>query len=144
MSLGSELRNGFFLSLVSPSSDHAASGITESVTVGENVAFGDLLYCKSDGKWWKADADQSTTMPGSRLALAAALANATCNALALGLVRDDSWSWTVGGIVYASTTSGSLTQSQPSGTSDQVQPIGVAYHANKIIFQPSLVLVEVV
>jgi hypothetical protein len=60
-----------------------------------------------------------------------------------GWARDDSWSFTTGGLVYASITAGALTQTAPSGTGDQVQVVGVAYHADKIQFSPAPVLVEV-
>jgi hypothetical protein len=61
----------------------------------------------------------------------------------MGLARDDSWDWTIGGLVYASTTAGELTQTPPSGTGDQVQVLGVAYSADEISFQPSPILIEV-
>lgn len=128
-----------------PAADVTAGtqSILDSATVGESVVFGNLLYQKSDGKWWLADADQASTMPGVRMALEAKSADQTCSMLVMGRVRNDAWSWTVGGLIYASTTSGALTQTQPSGTGDQVQVVGVAYHADKMLFQPSPVLVEV-
>jgi len=126
-----------------PSADHTASGTTQSVTVGEAVVFGDLLYIKSDGKWWKADADAAATMPGLRMALASADADAACSTLVMGLVRDDTWDWTVGGIIYASATAGGLTQTAPSGSADIVQVVGVAYHADKMIFNPSMDMMEI-
>jgi len=128
-----------------PAADVTAGtqAVFDSATVGETVAFGDLLYQKSDGKWWLADADQASTMPGLRMALEAKSADQTCSMLVAGRVRNDAWNWTVGGLIYASTTSGALTQTQPSGAGDQVQVVGVAYHADKMILQPSPVLVEV-
>jgi len=129
-----------------PSADNQAGvrAIFDDVVVGESVAFPDLLYLKSDGKWWKADADAAATMPGLRLALASGSADATVRMLVQGRVRDDDWNWTVGGMVYASTTTGALTQTIPSGAADVVQIVGVAYHADKIIFSPSPVTVEIV
>jgi len=129
--------------ITDPAVDHTATGLTATETVGESVVFGNLLYMKSDGKWWKADADAAATMPGMRLALATASADATCETLLLGKARDDSWAWTVGGLIYASDTSGAITQTAPSGSGDQVQVVGYAYHADKMVFQPSPVLAEV-
>jgi hypothetical protein len=126
-----------------PSADTTATGIKTTETVGESVAFGDILYLKSDGKWWKSDADAATTMPALRMALATASADATCLMLCQGWARNDAWSFTVGGILYASATAGAMTQTQPDGCGDQVQTVGVAYHADKVWFAPSLVLVEV-
>lgn len=129
-----------------PTSDHTGSGIYITDTVGETVAIGDVLYMKSDGSWWKADADASTTMPGAGLAMEAKSAGGECKILLHGFFRDDSWNWTVGGasgILYVSTTPGSPTQTAPSGTGDQVQVLGIAITADVILFNPSYELVEV-
>ena len=139
---------GFGLSVTynEPTADHLAGtqSIFDSVTLGETVVFADLLYLKSDGKWWLADADAAATMPGLRMALAGGAADAVINSLVQGRVRDDSWAWTVGGLIYASTTAGGLTQTAPSETADMIQIIGVAYHADKMLFGPSPVMAEVV
>jgi hypothetical protein len=51
----------------------------------------------------------------------------------------------VGGLIYASAAAvGGLVQTQPAGSGDQIQVVGVAYHADKMIFDPSPVLAEVV
>ena len=132
-----------------PAGDNSAgtAAIFDSATVGETVAFPNLLYLKSDGKWWKADANAATTMPGLRLALESKTADQTCSMLVAGRVRDDDWNWTLGGssgLIYASAAAvGGLVQPQPSGSGDQVQVVGVAYHADKMIFQPSPVIGEV-
>ena len=130
----------------SPGSDHVAYGIKVQLTAGENVAFGDVCYLKSDGKLWIIDADASTSMPGIAMAAASVSADASGYFLLLGFARDDTWAWTVGGLIYGSctgTTGNSLTQTAPSGSGDQVQVIGVATHADRMYFKPSLVLVEV-
>ena len=128
-----------------PAADNAAGtqAIFDSATVGESVAFPDLLYLKSDGKWWKADADAAATMPGLRMALESKSADQTCSMLVAGRVRDDDWAWTVGGLIFASTTGGGFTQTAPSGTADVVQIVGVAYHADKMIFNPSMDTLEI-
>lgn len=123
--------------------DSTGSGLTTVDTVGEIVAIGDVLYMKADGKWWKTDADQAATMPGAGLAMAAAPAEATCNILLLGFYRDNTWTWTPGKILYASTTAGDLTDTAPAGPGDQVQVLGVAIASNIILFNPSYELVEV-
>jgi hypothetical protein len=125
-----------------PAADASAGtqAIFDSATVGESVVFPDLLYLKPDGKWWKADADANATMPGLRMALETKSADQTCSMLVAGRVRNDSWNWSVGGYVYASTTTGGLTQEAPSGSGDIVQKVGYAYHADKIIFDPEYVV----
>lgn len=127
----------------SPDSDHSGSGNISEETVGEAVSVGDLLYRKSDGKWWRADADAAATMPATAMAMEDISADASGDLLKLGFFRDDSWSWTVGGLLYASTTPGPPTQTAPSGSGDQVQVVGVAITATIAFFAPSPVLVEV-
>ena len=132
-----------------PSSDWTATGIMENVTVGESVSFGHLLYLKSDGKWWKADANAGTTMPGTRLALETKNADDSCLVLRYGRARaaSSTWGLTVGGesgLLYASAAvAGSFTNTAPSGAQDRVQRIGYAYTADAIVFEPSTTIVEV-
>jgi len=129
-----------------PAADNSAGtqAIFDSATVGESVAFPNLLYQKSDGKWWKADANAATSMPGMRMALETKSADETCSMLVMGRVRDDDWNWTVGGLIYASAAAvGGLVQTPPNGTGDQVQIAGYAYHVDKMVFDPSPVIAEV-
>ena len=127
-----------------PDSDTTANGEKVTETAGENLAFGDVCYLKSDGKYWKTDADAAATMPGTLMALGTINADASGSFLRSGYARNDAWNWTVGGLLYADTaTAGGLTQTAPSGTGDQVQVIGVARSADIVDFRPSLVLVEV-
>lgn len=129
-----------------PAADDSAgtNSIFDSAVVGEAVAFPDLLYLKSDGKWWRADADAASSMPGLRMALETKVADDTCSMLVMGRVRDDDWAWTVGGLIYASAAVvGGLTQTAPSDTTDIVQVVGIAYHADKMIFMPSPIMVEI-
>ena len=134
------------VTLNEPAGDNSAGtqAIFDSAIVGESVAFPDLLYLNSDGKWWKSDADAASTMPGLRMALESKTADATCSMLVIGRVRDDDWAWTIGGLIYADTAAGGYTQTAPNGTGDQVQIVGIAYHADKMIFDPSPVIAEVV
>lgn len=124
--------------------DHSYSGEIINDTVGENVALFDIGYLKSDGKWWLADADTATTMPGAVLFLEAINANNAGNMMLKGFARDDTWNWTVGGFIYVSTTPGNPTQTKPSGTGDQVQILGFAKTADVIFFNPSYNIVEIV
>jgi len=134
----------FFRTLTeSLSSDHTWSGDVVTFTAGENLVFGELCYMKSDGKNWKSDANAVATMPGMYLALGTINADASGTFLRTGFARDDTWAWTVGGILYASGTPGAMTQTAPSATGDQVQVVGIATHADRIDFRTGLSLVEV-
>lgn len=134
---GLALASGKNIKLISAlTSDHTHSGITCTGTTG--LSIGNAVYRKLDSTFALADADAVGTMP------VVALATATSGEfLLLGYMRDDSWSWIVGGLIYASCTAGGLTQTAPSGAEDQVQVVGVALTATIILFCPSLELVEI-
>jgi len=122
--------------------DHTAAGAISSMTVDANATgVGAALYMVSDGNFDEADADAAATMPV--MALALETGTGTKKVLLRGFIRDDTWNWTVGGLIYASTTTGGLTQTAPSGSGDQVQVVGIATHADRMYFNPSYVLVEI-
>lgn len=128
---------------IAPASDHVIVGMSSQYTAGENLVFGNVCYLKSDGKMWKADADADTTMPVIAMAAATINADAAGDFLEWGWARDDTWAWTVGGLIYASTTSGGLTQTQVSGNGDIHQIVGQATHADRMKFMPDLTYVEI-
>lgn len=117
--------------------DHTATGITATMTAGENLVFGDACYIKSDGKLWKTDANAASTMPVVAMALATINAEAAGSVLMVGIARDDSWNWTVGGQVFASETAGALTQTAPTTSAAIVQAVGYALSADILLFKPS-------
>lgn len=120
------------------STNQSYSGIIESGTVGESVAFGDVLYLKfSDGKWWKANASGYTTTPAARMALAAISANASGILLVEGYVRYDSWTLAANKAYLSAATSGAITTTQPSTTGNQIQVIGIGLTSTKLYFRPS-------
>ncbi len=129
--------------LTTPLSDHGYDGLTARMTAGTALVFGDVCYIGSDGKLELADADNTTYMPIVAMAVATISENASGVVLFSGLVRDDSWTWTAGGLLYGSTTAGEMTQTAPNGAGDQVQSIGVAVSGNVTQFMPNLILVEV-
>lgn len=125
--------------------DVTFSGITSTLTAGEALVLGDVCYLKSDGKMWKADADAIATASATAIALATISANATGSFGMHGYLRNDTaYAWTVGGLLYLSTTAGAITKTAPSGTDDVVQILGQAYTADIIYFNPQLVQVEIV
>lgn len=114
-------------------------GWTETGTVGENVAFGDILYLKfSDGKWWKAKADSYATTPGMRMALATITANNSGILLVKGNVRYDSWSLSDSRVYTSSATAGAITSTKPSTTGNQIQLVGIALTSTTLFFSPSI------
>jgi hypothetical protein len=129
-------------------SDATYSGIKTVRTVASGTgssAFGQCYHVHTDGELVDADADSADTMPCIALAITAGT-GASKTVLLQGVITETDWNWTIGGLIYVSTdptTTTGLTQTAPSGTGDQVQVVGVALSADTIMFNPSLVLVEV-
>ncbi len=124
-----------------PSTDHSYSGITINLVANETHNFGDVVYIQTDGDAALADADATTTAPAVAMCTATVTATNTGTYMTYGVARDDTWAWTVGGLIYLSTTGttgNTLTQTAPSGTGDVVQVVGIATHADRMIFNPSL------
>lgn len=123
-----------------PTTDKTASGLIVSMTYGESITIGDLLYFKSDGKVYKADADGSSTYPVMGLALATASSGSN-SVLLHGIYKDvGRYNFTVGGVVYLSKTAGAEIQTLSSFTvtNDVIQVVGIATHADRIYFNPSV------
>jgi len=94
------------------------------------------------GSWVATDAD---TAADSRGLIAMAL-NTQFNLgmLLRGYVYFSSWNWTVGAVLYLSTTPGTITETQPTGTGDIVRVVGYAITARLIYFNPSQEWIELV
>ena len=123
-------------------SDLSFSGTFSYRTVDVNATgVTAALYTASDGNLEEADASSTTTMPCTALALESGTGSKKI--LNNGYVRNDTWAWTPGGLIYASTTAGGLTQTAPSGTGDLVQIVGHAVSASVIYFRPEFTMVEV-
>ena len=117
--------------------------IVDDITVGENVTFGDLCYLKSDGKYWKTDANAITTTAGSLLiALESITSDNTGKFLKRGYVREDTWAFTRSDILYVGGTSGAISNTPLSGVGDCIRKIGHAYNTNIIWFTPELLIIE--
>lgn len=127
-------------------SDHTGHGIKTTLTANEAHNFGDVCYINASGYAQLVDADAIATSSGVCICVSSSVTiTGSGTYLFMGIVRDDSWSWTVGGLVMISvtgTTGNTLSQSVVSGTDDVVQIVGVALSAKKILFNPSLVQVE--
>lgn len=131
--------------IAAPGSDHSASGILITLTATANMAFGDVGHIASTGKVTLIDADAIASMSGVVMAIATINANAAGLFLVLGVARDDTWAWTVGGLIYGTVTGTSgntLSQTAPTGADDVIQILGVATHADRMLFNPQLVQIE--
>jgi hypothetical protein len=121
--------------------DTATGDKVTDIVAGETVAFANLAYLKSDGKWWKADMNAIATVGLLGLILESKDAEAAVKVLLRGFVRDDNWNWTAGNPIYAS-ASGGLTQTAPSGEDDVVAIVGWAVHADRMYFAPDNTRIE--
>lgn len=137
---------GFLGLTAAPGTDETFTGVAVTLTANENQAFGDVCYINSDGEAQLADADAAATASAVLMCTQTVTANNPATYLLFGIARDDTWAWTVGGKIYLSTTGttgNTLTQTAPSGAADIVQVLGVATHADRILFKPELVTVEI-
>ena len=122
-----------------PTTDHSVSGDVITLTANAASQIGDVVFINSSGKAEFCKADTITHSPYC-LAICADVsisANAGGNWLTKGSVRDDSWNWTVGDLIYVSitgTTGNTLTQTAPTGTSNVVMPVGVALSSDVMYF----------
>lgn len=111
------------------------SGFFEVGEAGENLGARKLVYCGSGGLWYLADADSLATLPVVGITMEAIRVGITGRILLQGYIGDSSWSWTLGGAVYASQTAGELTQTEPAGA--QIQSVGIATKGDLILFDTS-------
>jgi len=127
-----------------PITDHSAEGDRETVTVGEAVSIGDVLYGGSDGKYWIADASSDTTSRGKLvMAVESKCADQSCVVLLYGKLRDDSWSYMLGEILYVSIAPGGPTNIMPSATGEIVRITGYTHKATIVFFKPESSYLEI-
>lgn len=124
------------------SADGKYCGITEVVTAGETIAFGELVYLKAaDSQWYLCDADADATAGAVRVAIAvtAGTDNNTMTILTYGKIRADAKfpALTVGAPVYISITAGAVQTAQPSGTDDVIRIVGYGNTGDELFFCPS-------
>ena len=128
-----------------PNSDHSAVGPQcNDIAAGESVTVMDCVYLKSDGEWWKTDADAVATAGGLLAISLESKADGEAMNVAMpgSFVRDDTWDWTVGGAIYLDTaTAGALVQVAPSGTDDVVRVVGWAVTVDVMFFSPDQTII---
>jgi hypothetical protein len=131
---------------VVPASDQTVTGNIASLQAGEGLAFADSCYLKSDGKWYKTDANASTTMPC--MAIVADAAGITGDSFGnflinWSVIRYDDWNWTIGGLIYVSESAGGLTQTAPVTDASIVQVVGFGLTAKTMAVFMSPITIEV-
>lgn len=124
------------------SADGKYCGITEDGTLGETVAFGEVVYLKAaDSQWYLTDADADATAGAVKVGICvlAGVDNGATKILLYGKIRADAKfpALTIAAPVYISTTAGAVQTAQPSGTDDVIRIIGYGNTADELFFNPS-------
>jgi len=137
------------LTTAAPGSDLTATGVKITLVANENQAFGDVVYIDGDGEAHLADASVIATGRVVGMCADATIgAAASGTYLIQGISRQDSWNWSAPGVpIYLSltgTTTNTLTETAPSATDECVVVVGIATHADRMLFSPSFSIVEVV
>jgi hypothetical protein len=108
---------------------------TRTVTAGETLAAGDLIYMDATPEAFKADAN-SDAKAAIGFVLAGITAAATGTAyFGSGIISGLS-GLTAGAKYYLDTTAGGITTTKPSGSGDIIQQVGVALSATELYFEP--------
>ena len=118
-----------------PDSNYGASGMIYNMQVDINdTGVGCPLHMDTDGHLVQCTAvSGSTSMPCSMMALETG--TGMKRVLWSGSLRNDSWSWSQGDIIYVSTVDGALTNVKPNN-GHWVQEIGISSHTNVVLFRP--------
>lgn len=123
-----------------PDADHSANGpATSTFASSGSTTVMDLVYLNGSGEWAPADADAAATSGPVQLAISLetkTAGQAMKVALPGSFVRDDTWNWTPGTILYVSETAGQINATGPSGVDGVVRIVGHAVTADVIFFNP--------
>lgn len=111
---------------------------TQSMTAGESLSAGDLVYINTSdsNKVYKADADAV-----AKAAIGYVLTSGTSNnpvTVYLEGINDQLSGLTVGLMYYLSATAGGVTTTKPSTAGQIVQYVGVAISTSALAFNPQL------
>ena len=109
---------------------------------GEALVAGDLVYLKSDGKYWKVNAAAYATTAG-KIMIASESISADMTGRYYAKGKFTTTGLTAGSTYFVSTTAGEFTATAPSTSGQFVRAIGVAISTTVLDFQPSLDVYEV-
>ncbi len=119
-------------------SSNTASGITLTLTAGENLNFGDVCRINSSGQAVMARADTLLNAAALVIATATIASAASGSFLIYGVINSANWSFTNGSILYLSNTKGSMTNAVVTGTGSISQVLGLAIGTTIAVFQAEL------
>ena len=135
------------LNLTLPSSDKTYNGTTVTMNVAQTTNFGDACYIGSAGTAVLGNASAIATSGTGMICVSASPVTVGNPAVFLinGILYMTGWTWTVGGIIYLSTTGttgNTLSQSVIGATNNVSQPLGRAWSANVMYWDPTYAMVE--
>jgi len=123
--------------------DHTYSGTTAQMLAGGTIAAFDLVCIHTTtGEVVEADASAIGTARVIGIAPAAISDTATGTILLHGFIRDDTWNWTTGAVLFLSETAGAMTETAPTTDGAFVQAVGIALEPDVVFIKPSLDLIE--
>ena len=123
--------------------DHTMSGITAQMLAGGAINAYDLVCIHTTtGEIVQADASAVATARAIGISPAAISDTATGTVLLHGFIRDDSWNWTTGSVLYLSETTGAMTHTAPTTDGAFVQAVGIALEPDVVFINPSLDIIE--
>jgi hypothetical protein len=128
--------------VTSPGSGSYWGTVLTTETAGENLTAGQVVYLKSDGSWYKAQADSAATSGAALLGIVpVAITSGNTGVILLwGVVEKTGWGLTKGTGYYVSPTSaGALAVVTDIDTlGQQVCPIGNAISTAALFFKPGV------
>jgi hypothetical protein len=123
--------------------DHTTTGITAQMLAGGTIsAFQLVCIHTTTQEVVVADASAVGTARAIGIAPAAISDEATGTVLLHGFIRDDTWNWTTGAVLYLSETAGAMTETAPTTDGAFVQAVGIALEPDVVFINPSLDIIE--
>jgi hypothetical protein len=110
----------------------------------QTLATYSAVYINSSGKMAKATAASASMLPIVTLAKASMATNASGEFYQLGdEISNASWSWTSGGLIYASAVTGVLTQILTTVSGHNLNIAGISTATTSMLLWPNFILIEV-
>ena len=140
------LGDGSSLNITAPllaGADHTYSGTSAEMLAGAGIsAFQLVCIHTTTQEVVVADASAVGTARAIGIAPAAISDTATGTVLLHGFIRDDTWNWTTGAVLYLSETAGAMTETAPTTDGAFVQAVGIALEPDVVFINPSLDIIE--
>ena len=141
-----KLADGKNINLTTPllaGTDETATGITAQMKAGAAItAFQLVCIHSTTQEIVPADASAAATSRAIGLALADIADTNTGTILLHGFFRDDTYTFTTGGVLFLSETTGALTHTAPTTGDAFVQAVGIALSPDVVFINPSLDVIQ--